>query len=197
MKVLAIVIVAIFFASSDLFAFDNLFKFDMYRFHKKKVKDNLEFSVGGITYFVNQIPEDGNINSDEEVSDINGALVLFEFLLTEATSIILNLSIPTQDIRKVDQDKVIEKRMNPSLGLGAGFSLLRFKFLFRSFARIQFGGIYSASLNTSKNEDSYTYPLAFIRFHILSRRDFTIYVGGAYAFKRKIPALLYGVGRRF
>ncbi len=194
--VIIIIVLCVF--ASELYANDDIFNFDFGRLTQIKSKRNVEVSLGGVLYFVKQPPFGGNIDSALNYDRVSGAVFLSEYLYTEGLSFILDVTIPAQKIRKFDENyNVVQQRMNPSAGIGMGFSPWRIRFPFSTIGRFQIGGIYSKSIPISSSEESYSYPMVFGRFHIFVTTDFTLYVGGAYAFGRSVPAIMYGVGSRF
>jgi len=160
-------------------------------------KHVMELSFGSALLYVEQpLLDDYRITTDSRVMPVPSVVMLAEWLVRPRWSLAGMLNIPTEPIRRVQDDGgFTEEHSAAALALGVSYVPFQVRVSETSRFQPQLGLLAGRTINNSIEDN--VFLLGVARLHLHTDAGFSMYLGAAFAGQRDTLAFLYGVGHRF
>ncbi|HJN73972.1 MAG TPA: hypothetical protein QGF58_08580 [Myxococcota bacterium] len=154
--------------------------------------DRLEFTFGQSMVIVDQ----ALYGQDEErILPVQGSLFLGEYLWRPRVSIVGLVNVPQTPIRHLVDGDIVEEHSAGAIAAGAAWAPAVLQLSESAFFKPQVAGLAGRTFRSTAGDQFF--PMAAVKLNMSTYAGFTMYVGGAYAFREDTLAVIYGVGHRF
>jgi len=156
------------------------------------LENRLEFTFGSTMVIVDQALFG---QTQERILPVKGSLFLGEYLWKPKLSVAGFVNVPTTPIRKLVDGDIVEQHSAGAVAAGFAFAPIEPQVSERATFKPQVALFGGRTFRSTRGDE--WFPMAAVKLNMSTFEGFTMYVGGAYAFREDTLAVLYGVGHRF